>query len=381
MDRTPDSVYRSSSTVPSLPEDAKSLKTTSAYSSPASTVASNGTGPSTGIGLGISNCGIETTLDHLRVCASSAPLSYHSNIPSPLGPAGTFYNCPVNAGDFSNRHCYGMCHSCSHAADCPLGFYDSRSMSLSPSYNSVYEFDVNQDVYSSQMPGLWAPTPCAGPTTSSDAIILTAGSEERRYWDQGMAYNACDSASMSTPPTVPYTPATLAEDTSNKGSSGKHSKAEQAVAHRHKFTTNESSKDPSNMTKKPQIASASGLECPFCGLTFTRRSNCKEHQKKHDPDFKKSFPCEECPRVFARGTDLRRHTETVHLGIRKHACYWCDRRFTRQDSLTKHLPDCEDRPAQNKSAQSTGFPSRNSLLAAPNLQKRPSKRRRSVLKH
>ena len=60
-----------------------------------------------------------------------------------------------------------------------------------------------------------------------------------------------------------------------------------------------------------RLVSASGLECPICGSKFTRRSNCKEHQKMHNPEWKNNHPCEICHKSFGRSSDLKRHMNTV----------------------------------------------------------------------
>jgi uncharacterized C2H2 Zn-finger protein len=73
---------------------------------------------------------------------------------------------------------------------------------------------------------------------------------------------------------------------------------------------------------RSKLVSASGLECPMCGAKFTRRSNCKEHQKAHDPSWKKKHPCEECGKTFGRMADLKRHLNSVSHGI-----------FTQEQSL------------------------------------------------
>lgn len=63
--------------------------------------------------------------------------------------------------------------------------------------------------------------------------------------------------------------------------------------------------------EQSKIPSASGLECPTCGVRFTRRSNCKEHMKSHDPNYVRPHPCETCGREFRRRTDLKRHVDSV----------------------------------------------------------------------
>jgi Zinc finger, C2H2 type len=54
-----------------------------------------------------------------------------------------------------------------------------------------------------------------------------------------------------------------------------------------------------------------GLQCTVCGYRFTRRSNCRQHMKKHDPNRKRDHSCDDCGRLFGRKTDLKRHVNSV----------------------------------------------------------------------
>ena len=60
---------------------------------------------------------------------------------------------------------------------------------------------------------------------------------------------------------------------------------------------------------------ANGHECSICGFVFTRRSNCREHMKKHDPSRRRAHPCGICGRPFERRTDLRRHVHSVRHSL------------------------------------------------------------------
>ncbi|KAL4973276.1 hypothetical protein BDW66DRAFT_162204 [Aspergillus desertorum] len=87
--------------------------------------------------------------------------------------------------------------------------------------------------------------------------------------------------------------------------------------------------------EQPRIPPASGRECTICGARFTRRSNCREHMKRHNPNNRKSYVCEICGKALGRKTDLKRHVDSVHRGIRKYGCSECGNRFTRQDTLAR----------------------------------------------
>lgn len=56
-----------------------------------------------------------------------------------------------------------------------------------------------------------------------------------------------------------------------------------------------------------------GLQCTVCGYRFTRRSNCRQHMKNHDPNRKRDHSCDDCGRSFGRKTDLKRHVDSVSL--------------------------------------------------------------------
>ena len=73
---------------------------------------------------------------------------------------------------------------------------------------------------------------------------------------------------------------------------------------------------PMPITSLPSARSSDSRRsiCRLCGDCFTRRSNCAEHEKKHDPFQKRLFSCDVCRKRFGRRGDLRRHTRTVSLG-------------------------------------------------------------------
>ncbi|KAJ5894839.1 hypothetical protein N7495_006530 [Penicillium taxi] len=339
MDQTPDSIYHSSSTVPSLLDDTPSLDTPSAYSSPVSATTSHGQAP---IGLGIS--GLEPTFNNLRAFSNAFDFSAAPLMLNQFPISGSSYNEPSKSNDFPDASCYGLFQDPSYS---PSSYYSAQGMSASPSYDSTFGTFVGQ------IPGNWGPVLPTAPTTPEIAPPST-DCLTGRYWNQAYAPAAMNTLDlpienglnidtgcfMTTPPeeTVckrPYVivsnPAPLPSDYPNVHISGE---------------TTESPTSP--QTRKPSTLSSERTSkvyfCSICGNTFTRRSNCTEHERNHDPKRKKSFPCGECHKTFGRNADLKRHTDTIHRGIRKYHCRSCERRFTRLDALNKlSSPDTAQR--------------------------------------
>lgn len=54
----------------------------------------------------------------------------------------------------------------------------------------------------------------------------------------------------------------------------------------------------------------------------------------------KSFPCDQCPAVFAQKGQLSRHTRRVHEKLRPHACEHCGKLFGARSDRTRHIMVC-----------------------------------------
>ncbi|OUM69315.1 hypothetical protein PIROE2DRAFT_30055, partial [Piromyces sp. E2] len=48
------------------------------------------------------------------------------------------------------------------------------------------------------------------------------------------------------------------------------------------------------------------------------------------------YVCSTCGAGFVRKHDLNRH-EKVHTGVKNYKCPYCDRAFSRNDALSRHL--------------------------------------------
>ena len=332
MEQTHGPSHRAPSMVPSLPEDVLSLDTPSESSSPMSATLSYGSQArsfSNHVGLGISDCSLEPAYSNLGGFSPHMPFSMAQPMRTQIVPSNEVYSIPVKIDDFSNGNYYGLYTPAMENAHSPMSYYGSHTMSASPSYNPPMEATTLQAPFTTQATGYWAPMASCGPTTPPDMgsnMANVAGDP----WDQH-SYPTCDIVNASTLPILSGIPVTSNTYIST-GPMGK-SPAEKVPSFSTETTATapkaqekgvDESKPKKKITKgsKPSrkpVASASRRKsrpdqryaCRVCDFQFTRRSNRSEHEKRHDPNFKKTFPCGQCPKTFGRNADLNRHIDTV----------------------------------------------------------------------
>ncbi|KAJ5560783.1 hypothetical protein N7535_008980 [Penicillium sp. DV-2018c] len=332
MDQTQDLVHHTSN-LPSHSESTRSRET-SAYSSPVSTSGSQG-GLSP-IGLGIS---MENTFGQVR---AFPPLT---TLPSQLIPETS--NFALLHGDYSSGPCYQPVYDGLHTSpqDAPLGFYSPTPISTSPSYNSIMGVGPDQHAFQGQLNDIWMHTPCSGPTTPADVHSVTRANGTVEQWGHSIFPSDCIPSSMATLSiNDPIYFETMAPQIGYNEPSGQSINTGQMVAPPQQAPGG-GIPDEITMASKRGVSpdrwiSASGLKCPQCGAMFTRRSNCKEHQKIHSPQWKHNHQCEDCPSTFGRSSDLKRHVSSVHLGLRKYCCDSCGISYSRQDSLASDKGMC-----------------------------------------
>ena len=321
------SARRSSSMVSSLPDDTISYDATSAYSSPTSAT-SHGRDFSTAIGLGISGCGLEPSLEN--VVGFSSPMSFHMThappMPTHLTPLDDFYSLPVKVGDFPENSCYGIYTGVPESTSSALRYYDPQAMGVSPNYNPQIDTTSLHATFPGQVPGYWSSAACSGPTTPSDVIPIGASGATGGYWSPQCVPETC--ASMNAPvsplsgglPLIDssYNHPGIAVTSSEELASNDNLEPALALAQpQHAELNEETPKKASRASRKAtpspkrKLSSSKGYACRICGYSFTRRSNCVEHEKKHDPSHRRSYPCEECNKTFGRMADLRRHIDNV----------------------------------------------------------------------
>ncbi|KAK7067725.1 hypothetical protein SK128_024832, partial [Halocaridina rubra] len=74
--------------------------------------------------------------------------------------------------------------------------------------------------------------------------------------------------------------------------------------------------------------------CHLCGAAFIENSKLKKHLKRHTGE--RPFVCEMCSKTFVTYGDLSIHKK-IHLGVRKFICDTCNKRFLNKADLTRHI--------------------------------------------
>lgn len=302
--------------VSSLPEDAPSLETSSPYSSPSSaTVPQSGFSPL--VGLGISNCGLESSFDNASGFSTPVSYSVPPDILSPnqLVSTPTFYDSSLKPPGFPNEACLSIYTGHPDVSLSPLSFYDSQPMSASPSYNTNLEIQCSPETVH-QMPGYWTPTSSASPLEA----IATSATSLTSFEQLSEQIQPCISTGTSN---LQINPGILPYSAAIGGNEEALIKQEVPFSQNdpYKFINTLSNAGDSSISKRftkirtaaaeSTAATEKAFSCFTCGMTFTRRSNCREHEKRHDPNLRKSVKCPDCQKIFGRNADLRRHINNV----------------------------------------------------------------------
>ncbi|KAH6597008.1 hypothetical protein BASA50_004766 [Batrachochytrium salamandrivorans] len=101
---------------------------------------------------------------------------------------------------------------------------------------------------------------------------------------------------------------------------------------------NTSTRHPKRLAQPHHHARCFPCPIPNCGMSFFRRQNLTSHMSVHSEA--RAHPCLQCPAMFRRSQELKRHVLTVHAheGCRPcFRCVTCGFAFVRADALKRHV--------------------------------------------
>ncbi|KAL5359922.1 hypothetical protein BJX96DRAFT_164782 [Aspergillus floccosus] len=311
MDRTPTS-FPSSPSGRSVSISHTTMDAT--YASPARGIPQYMTDPTSTIGLGISNCDIGS------LTSPSSPLASES-YPSPapdwsehLYPSQRLLDPTLNVGQFPTTTTYDISAP-------SFATYHAQPATMPHSYGGPLNSGTSNDMMYYPQPSMWTNIPHLDAPMYPDTQYGVKEEQEESWappfatastvMEAGIATQTSHDTIRNSPSKYPQAlPNTgrLAETDTNVDGSLQQPQTGQSAEVFIKWTK-ENNKISNDRRRK--VPSASGLQCPICGRVFTRRSNCHEHVKRHDPSRKKLHPCDCCGKSFGRNGDLRRHKDTV----------------------------------------------------------------------
>lgn len=271
-------------------------------------------------GLGISHCDMGPSGEQPRVYTSESYPSPTTDWSDQIMPPDSILDAAMDVGPFSPATHYEQFGGYPDVSASPLSFYSSQTLSASPEYGVPMEISGHHDIMRSQSSGMWTNV------NHSDGQCKIK-EEPNDFWDPSlfpitnapstpvvapMPQLMGNNTAITHPQQAGSTNGTLVELDPSVDHLSDQGQRSVVQSHPYEviFKWTNPNGEPSN-DDPSKIPSASGLECTTCGTRFTRRSNCREHMKKHDPSRRKMYQCETCERRFGRRTDLRRHVDSV----------------------------------------------------------------------
>ncbi|XP_030606911.1 zinc finger protein 180-like [Archocentrus centrarchus] len=131
----------------------------------------------------------------------------------------------------------------------------------------------------------------------------------------------------------------VAESQNHEGSktvdsgSSKNSELKKRL-HRNRSHINNLEDSPPSKSCSNSDTGKKSLKCDFCGKTFKKKSQMKEHHRSHTGE--KPYSCKACGKNFTRSRNLTVHMRT-HTGEKPYHCKMCGKTFTRSSSLPLHI--------------------------------------------
>merc|ERR1711860_204768 len=75
--------------------------------------------------------------------------------------------------------------------------------------------------------------------------------------------------------------------------------------------------------------------CKQCPAIYSYHDTLRRHMKNYHGGLRMRFPCSECPKVYSYKSELRRHVKAIHEGF-QFECELCSKTFSQKGSLRRH---------------------------------------------
>ncbi|XP_052873336.1 zinc finger protein 184-like [Anopheles cruzii] len=76
------------------------------------------------------------------------------------------------------------------------------------------------------------------------------------------------------------------------------------------------------------------FNCELCNASFTQHSSLRQHVRIHTGV--RAFSCDQCDKSFYRSDNLKRHMR-IHTGEKRYKCPYCDRKFAQSNDMARHI--------------------------------------------
>ena len=76
--------------------------------------------------------------------------------------------------------------------------------------------------------------------------------------------------------------------------------------------------------------------CHICDKNFTSKPHLKRHRESVHLGIRK-FKCGYCDKAFVDSRQVKRHTNSVHLKLKPHTCDICNKAFASPTNLKSHI--------------------------------------------
>lgn len=89
--------------------------------------------------------------------------------------------------------------------------------------------------------------------------------------------------------------------------------------------------------------------CEPCGKEYSRQSQLSHHMRVvHNTIMVSEFKCSECSGIFKHKSNLVKHIQSKHKGVKRFSCDKCDKKFFYKQAFERHVRTIHERKNESK---------------------------------